>query len=310
MSSNHYEDLSRILKDNNPNTIQNEIKKIYKNYYSGSGFKKVKRCIPQVTLLFNGKFKGYRECNTDYHDLTHTLDALLAAMRLVDGYNLKNKPLSEEMTNNLLIATLFHDTGYIQEDTDREGTGAKYTSNHVERSINFLNKNFLVFGITKENNDVIGRIIKCTGLSVDLDTISFKDPSERICGSILGTADLLGQMSARDYLEKLLFLYYEFKEANIPGFNTEFDILRKTIDFYEITNKRFSIALNNMFEYAQIHFNTRYNCDRNLYAEAINKNINYIHRIIEDESTNFRHKLKRGSWIDDGKDRSDKSISH
>ena len=31
-------------------------------------------------------------------------------------------------------------------------------------------------------------------------------------------ADLVGQMSDRAYLEKLLFLYYEFKEAGFPGY--------------------------------------------------------------------------------------------
>ncbi len=55
---------------------------------------------------------------------------------------------------------------------------------------------------------------------------------------MLGSADLLGQMSDRAYLEKLLFLYKEFREAGIPGFNTEFDIIRKTVDFYEITVQR------------------------------------------------------------------------
>jgi hypothetical protein len=56
-------------------------------------------------------------------------------------------------------------------------------------------------------------MIRCTGVGVDLGAISFQSESERIVGYALATADLLGQMAAEDYVEKLPVLFEEFREA-------------------------------------------------------------------------------------------------
>ena len=100
-------------------------------------------------------------------------------------------------------------------------------------------------------------------------------------------------------MEKLLFLYYEFKEAEILGYNTEFDIIRNTIDFYELTKKKFEDPLMNMNKYTEIHFKKRYDINQDLYKETIERHINYIKRIIADSSTNFRNKLNRANWVEE-----------
>jgi len=56
---------------------------------------------------------------------------------------------SAQLAINLLNAALFHDTGYIQEKSDDEGTGAKYTSIHVKRSIQFLDKHQAAFKLIR-----------------------------------------------------------------------------------------------------------------------------------------------------------------
>ena len=56
-------------------------------------------------------------------------------------------------------------------------------------------------------------------------------PENEILGKMLGTADLLGQMSDRTYLEKLPFLYLEFKHAGIDGVGTELDFFDSTPGF-------------------------------------------------------------------------------
>ena len=116
---------------------------------------------------------------------------------------------------------------------------------------------------------------------------------------MLGTADILGQMSDREYLERLLFLYSEMKEAGIPGYRTEFDIIKGTLAFYDTIKKRLNNLFKKVFSYAELHFKARYNINRNLYMDAIESNIVYIEKIISDSSTNFRHKLKRGKIVDD-----------
>jgi hypothetical protein len=289
--------LSQLSSSNSPRAVTAEVRQVFAYHYPAGHARKVSGNFSYIRRLFGGKIPGYRACNTEYHNLAHTIDATLACARLVDGYNLTAAPLPERVVLNLLRAALLHDTGYIQEEWDREGTGAKYTAVHVERSVQFLEKNRAGLGVSKADLPAIANIIRCTGLSVDLDSIPFTVPEEKVAGCILGTADLLGQMSDRAYLEKLLFLYYEFKEAGIGGFDTEFDLIRKTIDFYEMTRKRMTDAYLNVSIYAQHHFKKRYGVDRNLYMECIERHIGYLEKIIEDDSTNFRHKLKRGEWV-------------
>ncbi len=288
--------LSRLVDTARPEAVIQEVTRIFASLYPARHFSPVKRSFGIIKKLFNGKFPGYLSCTTEYHDFTHTTDALLAAARLAEG-GFDTHPLSQKLFVNLLLAALFHDTGYIQEAWDREGTGAKYTSNHVERSIVFLQKNASVFSLDDDDTAIITRLIRCTGLNVDLDTIEFFSGDERYAGCMLGTADILGQMADRAYLEKLIFLYKEFKEAGIPGFNTEFDILRKTIDFYEITLQRLKGPYGGVYQNALMHFNRRFGINANLYMDAIERHIEYLRKIIEDDTTNFRHKLKRGSWI-------------
>ena len=56
-------------------------------------------------------------------------------------------------------------------------------------------------------------MICCTGLENSVSKIPFQSEAEKIAGLALGTADLLGQMAADDYPDKLSLLYGEFAEA-------------------------------------------------------------------------------------------------
>ena len=100
-------------------------------------------------------------------------------------------------------------------------------------------------------------------------------------------------MSDRAYLEKLLFLYYEFKEAGFAGYETEFDMLRKTMGFYELTVSRLDGDLGGVRAMARRHFAERWGADHDLYAEAMGRQMDYLQNILDDASTNFRKKLKR-----------------
>jgi len=283
--------LALILDCEKPEAVINEVQTIFFHSYSLESFEKIEIVFNSVCSLFKGTFKGYRGCNTEYHDLKHTLDAFLASARLIDGKNISSIILSESKAVNLLIAALLHDTGYIQDDYDTEGTGAKYTAIHVKRSIEFTEKNASVLQLAENDISEISSFIACTGLKSDY--ISSLSGEELAGGSILGTADLIGQMSDRAYLEKLLFLYYEFNEAGMEGFDTTFDILRKTLAFYESTVDRLDNTLLKSYDFAKHHFKLRFGINENLYMTAIENQMYYLKSIINDESTNFRNKLKR-----------------
>jgi hypothetical protein len=286
--------LADVLDTRDPEKVIEEVLRIFYYHYSEDSALRIRLAFSQVRSLFAGEFPGYRECLAEYHDFNHTMSVVLAAARLMDGYNIERVFLPEEMAVQLLLAALLHDTGYIQEDWDTEGTGAKYSRQHEQRSIEFFTRHAEVFEVEQPEIEPIVRLIESTDLKTDFAGIHFPSEEEQDAGAILGSADILGQMSDRAYLEKLLFLYHEFREAGIPGYETEFDILKKTRDFYEAVKGRLRDTYLHVFELAHHHFRERYEVNRNLYIVAVDRQMAYLDKIIGDQSTNFRHKLKRG----------------
>ena len=290
--------LADIFDVKNSKAVFSDVKKIFNYHYENTFFKEIDKCFKQVKLLFEGDYPDYNACNIKYHNFQHTLNIFLTTARLLDGYNLKGNKLPERLALNLLKASLLHDAGFIQEKWDIEGTGAKHTQSHVGRSIAFVVKNRGDFAVSKEDVDAISKMIRCTELKDSINKIPFSYSEEKIAGMILGTADILGQMSDREYLERLLFLYNEMKEAGMHGYATEFDIIRVTLKLYEAVQKRLNKSYNKIYSCAEEHFIVRFGICKNLYIEAINKNIVYIEKIINDNTTNFRRKLKRGKFSD------------
>ncbi|MCX7023468.1 MAG: HD domain-containing protein [Spirochaetes bacterium] len=291
--------LSRMLStsSDDPNEIIEaqaaETRRIFLFWFDDNAYTPVALAFESTCRLFAGRFPGYRACNTDYHDLRHTVDAFLASARLMDGVLLSGRDMGSTGAVDLLMAALFHDTGYIQESGDMTGTGAKYTLSHVDRSVEFVVRNAPAFGLDPERARAIGRIIECTDIRLGAADLEFVGPDEETAGYILGTADILGQMADRAYLEKLLFLYYEFREAGFPGYETEFDILRKTMAFYDSTVKRLDEGFRHFRGFERTHFRERFGIDRELYRESIERQMAYLASILDDNTVNFRRKLKR-----------------
>jgi hypothetical protein len=140
-----------------------------------------------------------------------------------------------------LLAILLHDTGYLKTRDDIEGTGAKYTLIHVNGSAEFAATLLGEKGYTQKDIAAVQNMIRCTGVNVDLAALRFHDELERTVGYALGTADLLGQMAAPDYVEKLPILYQEFAESErfnagnkVPRavFSSAQDLIQKTPTFW------------------------------------------------------------------------------
>src|SRR5277367_5729373 len=175
--------------------------------------------VPQIfgwaIDCFTGQYVGYQAVDAKYHDFEHTLQGTLCMSRLLRGRALaRTTPaIPEKLFQLAMVAILFHDTGYLKKREDREGTGAKYTLTHVRRSADFaaefLRQKHYGTGEIKS----VQNMILCTGINAALDKIPFQSETEKIAGFALGTADLLGQMAADDYVEKLPVLYSEFAEA-------------------------------------------------------------------------------------------------
>jgi hypothetical protein len=286
--------LSLMVNMEDPQSVFDEIRAIVLMMYPEFDFKNVNRVFEDIVRLFHGDYPGYRRCTTEYHDLKHTTDTFLAMARLMHGTLVGGENLARDNVNLGLICALMHDTGYIQTLNDEVGTGAKYLRTDTERSIAFMDKYVADSGLSEEDFKDYAHILICTGLDTKASGIHFESRETELLGKMVGAADLLGQMADRTYLEKLLFLYYEFREAGIMGYDTELDILKKTTDFYAMTRKRFATELDSVNEYARYHFKARWNLDKDLYMEAIEQNISYLKFLLKNHERDYREHLKRG----------------
>jgi hypothetical protein len=285
--------LSDIVHLEKPRRLLAEARKWYRSSFGRESFRQVDSAFALTADLYSGRYPGYRKCEVAYHDYQHTLAVFSASARLVDGCSLCGKPLEAEVAADTLVAALFHDVGYLQESHDAGGTGAQYTRTHVDRSAAFVRRHAADFGIGASRAARIERFILGTDLSRRWDELELQGDGECRAAAVLAAADLLGQMADRAYLERLLFLYYEFKEAEIEGYSTAFDILRKTAAFYETVKARLDGTLAEVSHVVSFHFARRYGTDRDLYREAIDRQMAYLDSILADDTVNFRKKLRR-----------------
>ncbi|MBF0226548.1 MAG: hypothetical protein HQK76_13925 [Desulfobacterales bacterium] len=290
--------IALLVNMEDPCSVYDEVKFIIKMIYNEFNFNQIDKAFNDIVNLFNGKYPGYRTYNTKYHDLKHTTDSMLCFIRLIHGASLMDIHFTKEEITLSIIAALMHDTGYIQKKDDLEGTGAKYTLIHIQRSMDFMDKYFSGNSFDRNQLKICNDMLNCTGLNTRIEKINFSSPCTELLGKMLGTADLIGQMADRTYLEKLVYLYYEFKEGGVKGYKNEFDFFKKTIDFYRITKKRLKHDLGGVSKYLSFHFKERHNIDCDLYEKTIQSNIEYLNHIISDsDALNYREKLRRGGII-------------
>ena len=286
-----------LIRMDSPEAVKEEVQIILKLTSPDFDTNPIALAFNTTVNLFNGNYPGYRACNTEYHDLRHTTDAFLSMARLIHGAVLDGENFSDRHIILGLIAALFHDAGYIQEEHDIEGTGAKHTKNHVQRSMDFLKQSGPEHGLTDTEIAAARTMILCTEFTVDITAIEFPGAEIELLGKMLGTADLLAQTADRTYLEKLLFLYREFKEAGIGDYQSEVDLLKKTIGFYDFIARRIATTLDATDRFMHSHFASRWNINKNLYQQAIEKQRDYLQQILEIPDSDPRDHLKRDGIV-------------
>jgi hypothetical protein len=227
-----------------PSQVEAEVQKAYLEMFPQGNREFIPMIFQWVVAWFGGKYRDYQPIDAHYHDLEHTLQGILCMSRLLcQRQALGEKPQVTQRIFELgMLAILLHDTGYLKKRGDTDGTGAKYTLTHVDRSIEFAGELMLSRDFPIEEILAVQNMIRCTGVNVKLEAIQFQNDLERIVGFSLGTADLLGQMAAGDYVDKLPVLYMEFAEAanynagkmKAGGFfSSAEDLMQKTPLFWE-----------------------------------------------------------------------------
>jgi hypothetical protein len=227
-----------------PIAVENEVHSIYAALFPEAGRGFVPLAFDWAARCFAGRHPDYQPIDACYHDFEHTLQGTLCLARLLRGRHTAGATptLTLRAFELGLLAILFHDTGYLKRRGDTEGTGAKYTAVHVDRSAAFAREFLEPQGVADAELLAVENMIHCTGINTDLQAIRFQSELERTIGYALGTADLLGQMAAGDYVEKLPVLFGEFAEAarhapassaHLFAFGSAEELMRKTPAFWE-----------------------------------------------------------------------------
>jgi len=241
----------------------------------------VPRAFAWAGDCFAGRYEDYQAIDARYHDFEHTLQGTLCMVRLLRRRQALGgqPPLTRRLFELGLLAILLHDTGYLKRRDDTEGTGAKYTVTHVGRSAEFAARLLAQKGYAPADISAVQNMIRCTGLDAAPSRIPFQTESERVAGCALGTADLLGQMAAADYVEKLPILYAEFAEAAayskdrthfVARFSSAADLIRQTPQFWE---QHVQTKLNRDFGALYRFLNDPYPDGPNPYLESIEANL-------------------------------------
>jgi hypothetical protein len=264
-----------------PGQVEKEVHAIYSRLFPDGERAFVPRAFDWAGQCFSGRYADYQAIDARYHDFEHTLQGTLCLARLLAGRHAAGvKPvLTRHQFEITLLAILFHDTGYLKKREDKQGTGAKYTAIHVGRSAAFARQYLAPKGYSTEDLDLIENMIRCTGVSVSMDAVPFRDDVERTLGSAVGTADLLGQMAAADYVDKLPILFLEFAEAaqadeqhraRFADYQNPEDLLRRTPLFW---SDYVWPRINEDFGHLYVFLNEPLPDGPNPYLQAIEKNM-------------------------------------
>jgi hypothetical protein len=135
---------------------------------------------------------------------------------------------------------------------------------------------------------VAAQLIHFTGYEIPVREIKLPNLMFRMIGNMLGTADIVAQMSDRCYLEKCRDrLFPEFvlgglaaSKRSDPGKNVLFfsahELVQKTPKFFQFANVRLRDHLGSSVDFAEKHFG-----GQNLYVDEINKNVRYAEHIAD-----------------------------
>lgn len=223
---------SAWIDTRDPDAVMAEARRAYAEMFSDADPEFIERSFGWLKKWFTGSYKDYLPIDAGYHDMEHTLQGTLCLVRLLHGrHKAGAEPrFDRHMFELALMAIMMHDTGYLKHHWDTEGTGAKYTLIHIDRSGAFAKEFLSEQGYDESDIRAVRNMIYCTGVAAKMEEIPFIKEEEVLLGCVVATSDLLGQMAAGDYLEKLDALFEEFREssdyhADRPGYVHRFKSL-------------------------------------------------------------------------------------
>ena len=278
-------DITDKVRTTDPIEVSAEVLRLFRRLYPGKESPQVERAFKDMAQLYRGEHPDYHACDAPYHDIQHVLDVTLTMARLLHGYEHgrgDGEPLPPDYFGVGIVTALFHDFGYLRRRGDHlHRYGAEYTLVHVSRSSEFLSGYLPGLG-WKQFAAAAAQLVHFTGYERPVETIHVEPPLLRRVGEILGTADIIAQMSDRSYLEKCRDrLYPEFVLGGLARreqpdgkivtvYESGTDLVHKTPGFYVNARSRLEVQLHRAYVYAEQFFG-----GRNPYLEEMEKNVGY-----------------------------------
>lgn len=280
-------DVSNRIDVTDSTAVARAIRRVLEGCYRGINFPQVEGLVADLRRLYAGEYPGYHACDVKYHNLQHVLDVSLAMVRLIDGHE-KTVPESHRLGPDYalagLCAALFHDAGYIRRRRDtRHSNGAAYTRVHVSRSARWLREYLPSIGLERLAGPC-SRLVQFTNSGRHPHRLPVQASRERRLGELLGTADLIAQLSDAQYIEKCRdYLFDEFVTGGLAGesvsegylgsgYRSPDDLLASTPAFIRwVVRERLEAGFNGAYHYAAEHFG-----GTNLYMTAIRANYNRL----------------------------------
>lgn len=274
-------DVTDRVRTTDAAAVSAEVLHLYQGLYPRASGGAIRRAFDHVLHLYRGRHPDYHGCDTQFHDTQHLLDVTLAMARLMDGYErcrVASARLSPTLYSVGVIGALFHDVGYLRRRSDRRhGHGAEYTLTHVRRSAQYLRQYLRSIGLARYAS--AAAMVHYTGHERPAEQIRIDGALPRRIGQMLGTADLIAQMSDRCFLEKRRDrLYAELVAGGVAGrlFRSAGELVCRTHDFHLRALRRLELQLARAYEYAERHFG-----GQNLYLDAMQKNARHALRLAD-----------------------------
>ena len=269
-------DVSNRIRTTDASAVGMEVLRLFRNLYPEASTGPIRRAFDHTLRLYGGAHPAYHGCDTLFHDVQHVLDVTLAMARLMDGYE-RGRATRERLSSRLysvgIICALMHDVGYLRRRSDRRHLhGAEYTLTHVGRGARHVDRYLRAEGFARYA-PTAATLVHYTGHERRVEAIPVDGALPRRIGQMLGTADLIAQMSDRCYLEKRRDrLFLELAAAGIAGrlYRTGTELVRRTHTFAHHAVRRLDLELARAYEYAERHFG-----GQNLYLEALQQNTRY-----------------------------------
>jgi HD superfamily phosphodiesterase len=272
--------------------VQSRVNEIVHEFAPAHDLERVNSAFMLLDQAFAGNLPGYEKLKTPYHNRMHTNEVVLCSARMLHGLHLSGKGLDDEHIDAALLGALMHDVGYLMRHEEASGTGAQFTDTHVVRGVDFAREQ--LSDLPANVMDALIKVIQLTDHRKPANLVSFDNAQQRRAAYATASADLIGQMANRAYLERLSLLYLEFLEANFTGFNDFHELLEKTAGFYQLTNARLAHELGGLSPVLARHFSAQEGMERNFYLESIDSNLLYLQSIIREDRSRRLELLRRG----------------